>query len=93
MELIQDETKMRALQEVYIPSRYFEFEDGSWQYIRAGKKHREDGPATYDARDGTTCWYIMGKLHREDGPAIVFGNGMKYYYLNGKQVNKSDLPM
>jgi hypothetical protein len=34
--------------------------------------------------NGDKVWYKYGKLHREDGPAVIYSNGRKEYYLNGK---------
>jgi len=28
---------------------------------------------------------LNGKRHREDGPAVIFSNGTKEWYRNGKQ--------
>jgi hypothetical protein len=34
---------------------------------------------------GTQRWYNeKGELHRDDGPAIIYPNGDKYFYQNGK---------
>lgn len=56
--------------------------DGSKEYFRDGKLHRDDGPAVERA-NGTKLWYRNGELHREDGPAIEHANGKKYWYRNG----------
>lgn len=32
-----------------------------------------------------------GRLHREDGPAIIFKNGLKYWYLYGKEVTEEQV--
>jgi hypothetical protein len=37
---------------------------------KAGKYHREDGPAREWPAQGAKAWYRHGKLHRDDGPAI-----------------------
>ena len=36
---------------------------------------------------GSTFYYIKGTsmLHREDGPAMIYDNGDKYWYVNGKR--------
>lgn len=49
---------------------------------KAGKLHREDGPAIERA-SGSKEWWIDGELHREDGPAVdlVLYNE---WYLYGK---------
>lgn len=33
--------------------------------------------------DGTKSWYLNGNLHREDGPAIEWGDGDKWWYIDG----------
>lgn len=32
------------------------------------------------------------RLHRKDGPAIIWPNGTKYWYLDGKYYGNSDKP-
>ena len=34
--------------------------------------------------NGTIKHYFDGKLHREDGPAIIWDNGFKEWWINGK---------
>jgi len=53
-----------------------EDEDGTKEWYRNGKLHREDGPAI-EYNYGTKYWYRNGKLHREDGPAIEDSDGTK----------------
>lgn len=53
-------------------SQRFTKDDGSEEWMRDGKLHRVDGPATLWP-DGTRKWYFDGKLHREDGPAVEWG--------------------
>jgi|JI9StandDraft_1071089.scaffolds.fasta_scaffold305099_1 hypothetical protein len=33
--------------------------------------------------DGTKSWYMNGNLHREDGPAVEWGDGDKWWYIDG----------
>lgn len=33
---------------------------------------------------------LAGVLHREDGPAIIFSDGKKAYFLNGKEYSESE---
>ena len=49
---------------------------------KAGKRHREDGPAV-EWNDGETEWYLNGERHRENGPAVEGADGTKFWYLNG----------
>ncbi len=30
-----------------------------------------------------------GKRHRDDGPAVIFSNGLKMWYLNGKFIKET----
>ncbi len=34
--------------------------------------------------DGTIRYRVNGSLHREDGPAVIYSNGDKFWYQNGK---------
>lgn len=34
-------------------------------------------------------WYKGWKVHRDDGPAIIYKNGTKMYYLEGKTSRKN----
>ena len=59
------------------------YPQGSREWYRNGKLHREDGPAL-ERSDGTKEWYKEGRLHREDGPAIEWSDGTKEWYRNGR---------
>lgn len=37
--------------------------------------------------DGTQMWFHDGKLHRLDGPAVEWSNGVKGWFLNGRQLD------
>lgn len=50
---------------------------------KAGKLHREDGPAV-EWVDGTKEWWFYGQCHRFDGPAIECANGDKVWWMYGK---------
>jgi len=39
-----------------------------------------------ELESGTKIWYKNGNLHREDGPAVVWINGNKSWYLDGKYI-------
>ena len=39
---------------------------------------------------GTTSWYHNNKLHNETGPAIVYADGSKEWYINGKQLTEQE---
>jgi hypothetical protein len=57
--------------------------NGTKEWHRNGKLHREDGPAVEFA-DGAKSWWLYGKPHRVDGPAFEEVNGTKEWWLNGK---------
>ena len=61
---------------------------GKFWYID-GKHHRVDGPAI-EYIDGSKEWWLNGYLHREDGPAVKCRNGIKYWYLNGKELSEQE---
>ena len=48
----------------------------------------------YIKKDEDVLFYYsdkqMTKLHREDGPAIEWGNGTKFWYLNGKCMTEQE---
>jgi hypothetical protein len=54
-------------------------DDGTKFWYRAGKWHREDGPAIEWA-NGDKQWYRNGKCHREDGPAVEWADGTRFWY-------------
>ena len=59
-----------------------EFPNGSKEWYKDGKRHREDGPAI-ESRHGGEHWYKDGKRHRIDGPAIENSNGSRSWYRDG----------
>ena len=63
--------------------KLIEHADGTKEWFRNGKHHREDGPAV-ELADGNRYWYLNGKRHREDGPAVEYATGSKAWYLNGE---------
>ena len=65
-------------------------EDGTKEWYKDDKLHREDGPAI-EFPNGDKFWYINGKQHREDGPAIIHTYGRKEYWYNGK-LHREDGP-
>ena len=48
-----------------------------------GQLHRIDGPAFEDNNEKR--WYTEGKLHRLDGPAMIWKDGSRFWYINGRQ--------
>jgi hypothetical protein len=63
-----------------------ERKDGVVQFQRAGKTHRDDGPALIKA-DGTKSWWRHGHLHRDDGPAVEWADGKREWWLRGNEVD------
>ena len=41
--------------------------------------------------NGTQWWYKNDELHREDGPAVIYADGTKRWFLNGKQVTEAEV--
>ena len=41
-------------------------------------------------KNNTIVYYLNCTFHRTDGPAIVYYNGNKYWYLNGKLYGYDD---
>jgi len=37
--------------------------------------------------DGTKLWYDLDNQHRLDGPAVEWFDGVREYYIQGKQYN------
>jgi hypothetical protein len=54
--------------------------DGTREWHRDGKRHRDGGPAI-EWFDGTKVWFRHGQLHREDGPAYEGRDGDNQYHL------------
>jgi len=52
-------------------------------------------PAPVISKYGTQYWYNKdGQFHREnDQPAIIYEDGSKFWYLNGKRHRDTDLPV
>jgi hypothetical protein len=65
--------------------------NGSKFWYKKGQLHREnDLPAVIYA-DGTQKWYKDGEHHRENGPAVIWHDGEKEYWLNGRQVSEEEV--
>ena len=66
------------------------WDDGTKVWLKNGKRHQDNGPAVIFP-NGSKEWRKNGLLHREDGPAIIYSSyGTKYYYLNGKELQKEE---
>ena len=65
--------------------------DGTQEWFKDGKRHREDGPAI-EYEDGTEFWFLDGKQHRADGPAVEHANGAKYWYYKDIYAGNGDQP-
>lgn len=66
--------------------------EGTIQFFKDGKLHRDNGPAVI-APDGTLVWWHEGNPHREDGPAAIWYGDLNNvdYYLFGKKVAKQQI--
>ncbi|KAB0640669.1 hypothetical protein F7R25_04010 [Burkholderia stagnalis] len=62
--------------------------NGTVEYYKDDKLHRDDGPAIID-NDGYKIWYKHGVIHRLNGPAVEGPEGDKAYYVNGKLHNEN----
>jgi antitoxin component YwqK of YwqJK toxin-antitoxin module len=59
-------------------------ENGSIEYYKDDKKHRDDDLPAAEYVSGSKFWYQNGKLHRDaDLPAGIYNNGSKFWYQNG----------
>lgn len=47
--------------------------------------HRLDGPAAIEA-GFSECWFKDGVRHRVGGPAVIYSNGEKEYWVEGKRI-------
>ena len=70
--------------------RIVERYNGTLNWFKDGKLHRDDGPAIVQA-NGTLAWAHRGELHRTDDPAVVFSNGDVDWYLHGEKLDKSHI--
>lgn len=58
-------------------------------YHKNGKLHREgDKPASMSISGHR--WYKNGKRHRENGPAVIYQNGKKEYWIEGKYLTEEE---
>ena len=44
-----------------------------------------------DESDGTKYWHKEGNLHREDGPAIEYADGIKRWFIEGKELTQKEI--
>ena len=57
-----------------------------YENIPLDKLDRKKGPALVDGILKFKLWYTNGLLHRLDGPAVIWGNGKKEWWINGKKL-------
>jgi hypothetical protein len=38
---------------------------------------------------GSKVWHKDGKAHRDDGPAIIYRDGLKRWYHNGRRLQET----
>jgi len=80
---------------IYCKDDYYYEADNNWfyynisgAYFKGYEIHRKNKPAI--EHKYCKSWYIDGKKHRDDGPAVEYGNGYKYWYLNGKEYSEEE---
>ena len=59
--------------------------EGVESFYVNGLLHSENGNWARKHPDGTVEWYQYGELHRVFGPAIIYNDGSKRYFKNGKE--------
>lgn len=59
--------------------------DGSKQWYKEGKLHRDNDLPAIEWFIGTKEWYQNGLKHRTNGPAVELWNGCNMWYQHGKQ--------
>jgi hypothetical protein len=67
--------------------RIIEYQDRISYFNDDNQLHRLDGPALINKNPGPgnmkEAYIVNGAYHREDGPAIIWGDGDRWFYLNG----------
>ena len=66
--------------------------EGTTRWYKDAKctiRHRDGGPAV-EIADCGKFWYQNGKFHRTDGPAIIWNDGVKEWWLGGRQLTESE---
>ena len=59
-------------------------DDGTAEWRRNGKLHRDGDEPAVVYGNGTKVWYKDGKKHRDgDRPAIEYANGDMFWYVRG----------
>lgn len=66
----------------------FVLSDGTKEWYKDGKLHRDDGPALEQVIVPgkpwvDKYWYQNGEFHRDDGPAVECDDGSKTWYRHG----------
>ena len=62
----------------------FQDDNNAIHYIRNGKFHREDGPAS-EFPNGTKWWFWNNLRHNSTGPAIVWYDGSTALFYYGER--------
>lgn len=69
------------------------FRDGSKEWSRDGKLHRDGDMPASEGADGTKMWFRDGQLHRGGSrPAVVRADGTKMWYRDGQLHRDGDRP-
>jgi hypothetical protein len=66
------------------------YASGAKYWYWHGKLHRTDDKPAMISASGAKYWYWHDKLHRVDGPAIIWEDGQKACYIDGKYIKEDD---
>ena len=60
------------------------YDDGNKFWYLGDNIRRIEGDDGYDS------YFLNGKRHKEDGPAVIYADGHKEWWLNGKEVTEEE---
>jgi len=67
--------------------------DGSIEFYKNGRCHRDNDLPAIIYEDGSQEWYKHGEIHRDnDLPAAIYTDGTQEWYKNGELHRDNDLP-
>ena len=59
-------------------------------YNEKGELHRDDDLPAFIGCNGTKKWYKNNKLHRLKGPAVIWSDGTKGWFIEGKEYTEEE---
>ena len=59
-------------------------DEGAFEWLVHGIRHRTDGPAVIGVA-GFRQWWVGGKVHRLDGPAVEWTDGTREWWVGGER--------